>query len=214
MMANKKRIAVAAVCLVAVMALSFGVAAAHQSMDRADSNNVDNNILTRAALIDDENSKFIGKEIHDDTPLTATKGIQEKPYVIHDIETNGIVSLLADGVLPPDNITSFETADNVTPEVIVPNGSAAIFGQPNDAGWMCNDGDELVYQFEKYPSEVGDQTLVVGYILDGVMYPGEKFLEANGEYRLGIEKTGEYFIYVINASSDPLALKGGNVQFY
>ena len=48
-------------------------------------------------------------------------------------------------------------------------------------------------------------------ILDGVMYPGEKYLVEDGEYRHKIDKSGEYFVYVINASSDPLSLKSGDI---
>ena len=80
-------------------------------------------------------------------------------------------------------------------------------------GRFTKDTDELVYQFEKYPSEAIDQqTLVVGYVLDGVMYPGEKFTELSGEYRFKIEAPGEYFIYVVNGSSDPLSLKNGEIN--
>lgn len=53
--------------------------------------------------------------------------------------------------------------------------------------------------------------MVIGYILDGVMYPGEKYLVEDGEYRHKIDKSGEYFVYVINASSDPLSLKSGDI---
>ena len=121
------------------------------------------------------------------------------------------VKSFADEVVEPINIINFETTDSVTPEVIVPNGSAAIFSQAGGTGWICNDGDELIYRFEKFPSEVGAQTLVIGYILDGVMYPGEKYLVEDGEYRHKIDKSGEYFVYVINASSDPLSLKSGDI---
>ena len=91
------------------------------------------------------------------------------PGIVQDTKSNEIVKSFADEVVEPINITNFETTDSVTPEVIVPNGSAAIFSQAGGTGWVCNDGDELIYQFEKFPSEVGAQTLVIGYILDGVM---------------------------------------------
>lgn len=171
-----------------------------------------NTMLVRANLIDNENAMLIGKEVQDDTPFIAIEGAQEKPGAAYDTEVNEVVESFADELLQPINIANFETVDNATPEVIIPNGSAATFGQSDVMGWMCNIGDELVYRFEKYPSEVVDrQTLVVGFILNGEMHPGEKFLDLDGEYRHKVEENGEYFIYVVNAASDPLSLKNGDI---
>lgn len=185
--------------------------AGQQAMDRSDFHGSEDNVIDRAAIIDEENSMLVGKEVEDTTPLTATKGMKGTPGIVQDTKSNEIVKSFADEVVEPINITNFETTDNVTPEMIVPNGSAAIFSQAGGTGWICNDGDELIYRFEKFPSEVGAQTLVIGYILDGVMYPGEKYLVEDGEYRHKIDKSGEYFVYVINASSDPLSLKSGDI---
>lgn len=85
------------------------------------------------------------------------------------------------------------------------------------AAWCGSDAENAKqaaqYRFEKYPSEAIDQqSLVVGCVLDGVMYPGEKFTDLNGEYRFKVEIEGEYFIYVINAASDPLSLKNGSID--
>lgn len=218
MIVNKKRKVgvvvslLVAVSLIAAMSLLVGATEGQEAMDQTAQNNSANSLLDHATLIDDENDMFVGKEVVDDTPLTATKGAQAKADATSEIESTEIVDSFAEGVIPPANMTEFVAENNITPEVIVPNGSAAIFGKTDNAGWMCSEGEDLVYQFEKYPSEIGEQTLVVGYILDGVMYPGEKFLEIKGEYKCEIEQTGEYFIYVINASSDPLALKCGNVR--
>lgn len=214
MTANKKRIT-AVIVSFAVISLCGMTIAGQQIVDHTAPNDVGSNMLNRAALIDDENSMLIGKEVQDDTPLKATNSMLENPIdqgTLGTHEVNGIVNSFADKVVQPVNITNFETTDDVTPEVIIPNGSAAIFGKSTHVGWTCNVGDELIYHFEKYPSEVvNQQTLVVGYILDGVMYPGEKFLDLEGEYRYKVEENGEYFIYVLNAASDPLALENGNV---
>ena len=223
-MVNKKRVLVAimVVGLFATIILSGTTVAAHaqEFINRIILSDDENDILTsmnHATLIDDENEKFIGKEVHDNSQLESSKGFLGKQgagnTASNDVVKNAVVELFADGVIKPINITNFQTKDNMTPEVIIPNGSAATFGQTNSTGWMCNAGDELVYQFDKYPSESTDQqTLVVGYVLDDVMYPGEKFIEMNGEYRFKVEKTGEYFIYLLNGASDPLSLKGGNIH--
>jgi len=216
-MKNKKKITVVIVCLFVVITLCGVAVSGVQSMKHTAPNFVENYMINRATIINDENRMLIGKEVQDNTPLEATHSMMDKADVENDMlktkEENQIVNSFADKVVQPVNITNFETVDNMTPEVIIPNGSAAIFGQRNIVGWTCNIGDEVVYKFEKYPSEVvNKQTLIVGYILDGVMYPGEKFLEAKGEYKKKVEKNGEYFIYVINAASDPLTLKSGNIH--
>lgn len=223
-MVNKKRmfVTIMVVGLFTTIILSGTTVAAHaqEFINRIILSDDENDTLTsmdHATLINDENEKFIGKEVHDNSQLESSKGFLGKQSArntaSNDVVKNAVIELFADGVIKPINITNFQTKDNMTPEVIIPNGSAATFGQTDRTGWMCNTGDELVYQFDKYPSESTDQqTLVVGYVLDGVMYPGEKFTEMNGEYRFKVEKTGEYFIYLLNGASDPLSLKGGNIH--
>lgn len=223
-MNNKKRalVTVMVVGLFATIILSGTTVAAQaqEFINRIILNDDENDVLTnmnRATLIDDENEKFIGKEVRDNSQLESSKGFSEKQGAgnsdLEDVVTNAVVTSFADGVIKPINIANFQTTDRTTPEVIIPNGSAATFGQTDNIGWKCNVGDELVYQFEKYPSEaIEQQTLVVGYVLDGVMYPGEKFTELSGEYRFNIEVPGEYFIYVVNAASDPLSLQNGSID--
>lgn len=220
-MNGKRRtfVAIMVVGLLATIILSGTTVAAHaqEFINRLILSDDENDVLTsidHATLINDENEKFIGKEVHDNSKLESSKGFLGKQDAensnAEDAVNNTVIESFADGVVKPINITNFQTADNMTPEVIVPNGSAATFGQTDSTGWMCNAGDELVYQFDKYPSESTDQqTLVVGYVLDGVMYPGEKFTKMNAEYRFKVEKPGEYFIYLLNGASDPLSLKGG-----
>lgn len=226
-MVNKKRtlVTIIVVGLFATMILSGTtvVAQAQEFINRIILSDDENDILTsmnHATIIDDENEKFVGKEVQDNSQLESSKSSKgffgnqgAGTAALEDVRENAVVDSFADGVLNPINITNFQTTDNMTPEVIIPNGSAATFGQTDSVGWVCNVGEELVYQFEKYPSEsIDQQSLVVGYILDGVMYPGEKNAELNGEYRVKVEKKGEYFIYVINAASDPLSLKNGGIH--
>lgn len=222
-MKNKRWIvAIIAVCLCAAIILpGTSVAAqAQEFINRIILSDDENDVLTnmnRATLIDDENEKFIGKEVRDNSQLESSKGFSENQGAgnsnLEDAVKNAVVVSFADDIVKPMNITNFQTTDNITPEVIIPNGSAATFGQTDSAGWKCDVGDELVYRFEKYPSETIDQqSLVVGCVLNGVMYPGEKFTDLNGEYRFKVEIEGEYFIYVINAASDPLSLKNGSID--
>lgn len=172
--------------------------------------------MSHAMLIDDENASLIGTEVQDNMPLISKNDAiktEDLEGNLHALESeNLIVTSYDDEVLPPINMENFKTMDNVTPEVIMMNGSAAIFTQEDIEGWKCDVGEKIVYSFERYPSEVKEQqTLIVGYILNGVMHKGEKFLDLDGKYEYKIEKEGEYFIYVINADSDYLSLKKGNI---
>lgn len=214
MIEKKKHVTMAIVgSLLAVMVLCGMAASAQQSMGSTDVEETKDTILDRAILIDSGNIMLVGKEVQDDTPLTVAKGVQERTGEVNNTEANKVVESFVDEVVQPANIENFEVVDNTTAEMIIPNGSAATFGQSDTVGWKCNVGDELVYKFEKYPSEVvNQQILVVGYILDGVMYPGENFFDLDGEYRHKVEENGEYFIYVINAASDPLSLKNGIIH--
>lgn len=101
--------------------------------------------------------------------------------------------------------------NGTTPEMICPNGTVAIFKTEDAGGWNCEEGDMLIFEFEKYPLESrSNQTLGIGYIYDGKMFEAETYqADISGTYQLNIESDGEYFIYVLGASSDPISLKNG-----
>lgn len=95
----------------------------------------------------------------------------------------------------------------------MPNGSAVIFTQEKLNGWTCKVGDKLIYEFEKYESNVSSlQTIIIGYVLNGILYPGEEFKELSGTYQFEIVEEGGYHIYIISATSDYLALKQGTIN--
>ena len=62
----------------------------------------------------------------------------------------------------------------MTPEIIMTNGSMAVFYVNNYKGWNCKEGDTLTFSFEKYKSEtVQKQTFVIGYIVMELCMKGE-----------------------------------------
>ena len=70
-----------------------------------------------------------------------------------------------------------------------------------------------MYKFEKYATNITkSQSMVVGYILDGVLYQGNVMNDLSGTYQLDIAEAGEYYIYIISATSDYLALKQGEIS--
>lgn len=87
-----------------------------------------------------------------------------------------------------------------------------IFTQKDGEGWFCQPGDRLDYTFEKYPSSVvEEQSMAIGIIKDGVLYESDAISDLSGHYSVDIEEAGEYYIYLIGASSDYLALKEGSI---
>ncbi len=173
------------------------------------------NIFT-AQIIDDDNSDLIGTAVQDysnNINNGSNDSIKDNCDVVTGLPHNTIIQSLADdSITPPSSITLFSTENGNTPEVIMMNGSAVVFACDGENGWKCGDDEILIFDFEKYDSEVTDnQILIVGYILDGVMYPGEEFSDIKGSYSLKLEKGGEYYVYIISATSDYLSLKQGKI---
>lgn len=169
-----------------------------------------------AELITSENRELIGKEIIDnikpETSLGESFSATGKYENIIEL-SNVIDSIASDSIVLPDSVSEFEVVNNAIPEIIMTNGSMAIFYQNNYEGWNCKTGDTLSFSFEKYVSEVTpNQTIVVGYIRDGVLYDGVACTEIEEKFELEITEDGEYNIYVISATSDYLALKHGVIE--
>jgi len=172
-----------------------------------------------AVTVNDETRELIGKEIvNREAPVTMYEepedvSIDDLKLTDQLIGQSHIVEAFDDDILLPASIHEFEVVEENASEVIMTNGAAAIFYQNEYEGWECQAGDVLVFDFRKYNSEVTEnQTLIVGYIRDGVMYHSEEaFTELDGRYELKIEKDGEYHIYIISATSDYLTIKDGRI---
>lgn len=169
-----------------------------------------------AELITPENKGLIGKEVIDNIKPETSLGKDFAVSGIHEniIETSNVIdSVSSDSIVLPDSATEFAVTNNTIPEIIMTNGSMAIFYQNDFEGWNCKEGDTLLFSFEKYVSEVTpNQTIVVGYICDGVLYDGVAYKNIEDNFELAITESGEYNIYVISATSDYLALKQGVIE--
>lgn len=207
----------------------FFTACGQGTNDESDTNNTNKSsqMLRWAEVIDDKNRDLIGAEVSDpsipekveftdirdaDQP-DKLKGNAAEFEEERKMPENNVVKTLEDEtMIYPASISEFETTDGKTPEIIMPNGSAAIFMQRESKGWQCEPGDTLSYEFEKYESDVSDsQSVVIGYILNGTMYEGEVFRELDGTYQVDIAEEGEYYIYVISATSDYVAFQQGTI---
>lgn len=175
-------------------------------------------LLDKAELIDKKNRHLIGSEVIDFNPPqiminSSNKTDNKSIEGIDELENSIVLELADDSILIPSSITNFETINGISPEIIMPNGSAVIFTQEKLNGWTCKVGDKLIYEFEKYESNVSSlQTIIIGYVLNGILYPGEEFKELSGTYQFEIVEEGGYHIYIISATSDYLALKQGTIN--
>lgn len=207
-----KRSAVAAVLAVSFLAFT-GIAANATSIGRIIQSISD---WFGAELITADNRDLIGTEVIDAIKPEISLGERNRLNTIYEdiIEKSRVIdSVASDSIILPDSVSEFEVINNAIPEIIMTNGSMAVFYQNSYGGWTCKAGDTLSFSFEKYESTViSTQNLVVGYIRDGIMYDGTAFRKIDGKYELEIVESGEYNIYVISATSDYLALKQGAIE--
>lgn len=138
--------------------------------------------LTSSQLVTKNNRELIGKSvtINGDHVNTNTK-VENKSEIINEYDSN----------MYYDNVTEIAVKSNseneyTTPEIILINGAPCIFTKDDGgSGWTLSKGDVISFEFEKYPSEIIDeQILVIGYIHDGKLYSGEPFGDLYGKYKL------------------------------
>lgn len=163
--------------------------------------------------ITEENRDFIGTQtVYSDYFLD----INTKQY---KLENNPIIKNMdpdihLDSALASSSnfIVKEENNKYITPEVIGTNGSVGIFTKKDNSGWMLNKGQVLTINFNKYKSKiVENQTVVIGYIVNGRMVNGQSFRELSGTYKITSDEPGEYYIYIVNASSEYIAFKEGDI---
>ena len=161
--------------------------------------------LTEAELITDNNRGLIGTVITNTETAEAhspdyNESNEQGEEATPTIPENTIITDVKENVLIPAAITVFIAEDNTTPEVIMPNGSCAVFAPSVGAkGWICQKGDVLHFAFEKV-------------VYNGTMLEGETINDMQGEYVYTADDQGSYAVYVISATSDYLSLKEGEVS--
>lgn len=180
--------------------------------------------LFGAQLVTTANRELIGKEVIDHkmpeiirsgetkTDNAGQNNLNEDHFADNLAECHIIDEFSSDHSILPASISEFEAIKGLTPEIIMTNGGMAVFYQGDYDGWNCKLGDILSFSFERYQSETASaQTLVIGYIRDGIVYEGKTFKELSGCYKLSVREEGKYNLYVINAASDYLTLKQSNI---
>ncbi|MDR5587430.1 hypothetical protein [Clostridium aquiflavi] len=118
-----------------------------------------------------------------------------------------------DSALISKFIVKKENDKYITPEIIGANGSISVFTKEDGSGWTLNKGEELIINFNKYKSKiVKDQNIIIGYVLNGKMIKGKTFSDLSGSYKLTADESGEYYIYMVNSSSEYVAFKEGSIE--
>lgn len=187
-----------------------------------------NFILNHSAIVSDFNRDLIGTEITDKNYIIYSNGTyknsngdvidwDELARKQEKIQDNRIIKEIQQDNFSPSSIVEV-IIDNISknsyssPEILLVNNSACILTKEDGSGFNLKKGDTLEYNFEKYKSNVvEEQTLIIGYVKDGVMYQGKNYNDLKDSYILEAQEEGEYFIYLLSASSDYLTLKQGKL---
>lgn len=165
-----------------------------------------------AAEITDENRHLVGKEKEYEIypSSSGVMGFEIPEFVF--LSNSNIINDIKNKDFLPRYVSDIQTSDGRLPEIIIDVNACAVLYQEDYAGWKCEEGETLYFDFSEYPLENGRaQTLIVGYVLNGVMYEGEFFEELNGSYQLEIEKEGEYYIYLLSGDVDYISIEYGAV---
>lgn len=168
-------------------------------------------IINGASYITEQNRHLIG------TQAGTGDGKIEENNEHYTLKTNHIIKSIdpemrLDSALISEFTVKEENTVCTTPEIIGTNGSISVFTKEDGSGWMLNKGQVLTLNFNKYNSKVIEhQTVIIGYVLNGKMVSGKNFSELSGSYKITADESGEYYIYIVNASSDYVAFKEGSI---
>ncbi|MNW44727.1 hypothetical protein D3C74_219660 [compost metagenome] len=204
------------VCIISLITLTSVLAANQRMLRSSELLTDDNKQLIGKETISEyhivyRDGKYIdsyGNEISEGDLLKSTQNSIPKNRIIQQINLNNFI---------PSSIVEFETKliDRmfISPEIITINGSVSILTKSDGEGWDLELGDQIRFVFDKYPSEVIDnQKLLIGYIKDGILNQGQVSDQLKGEYLLNIDDSGEYYVFLLNVSSDPISLKKGTLM--
>ena len=188
-------------------------------------------MLTYSEVVDDSNRSLIGTEIIDNNYIIYKNGsytnaqgevidLDKLRKAQEGIPENRIIEEVQIDHYTPSSIIEVivEKAGDHTyssPEIMLINNSVCVLTKEDGSGWSLEEGDTLEYNFEKYKSSVvARQNLIIGYVKDGIMYQGEGYQQLSASYALKAEDKGEYYIYLLSASSDYLTLKQGELGYH
>ena len=177
--------------------------------------------LDEAAIVNDENRHLIGTESKESYYIIIDKdgmardsqgnyGTLEEVLAMNykEPEKSRLVKSIEDETLMPKSYLETHPKKQWVnkffyPEIIMVNSSAFILTKSEGEGWNLDVGDCITYKFEKAKSAViKNQTMIIGYIHNGVLKTGNINRDIAGEYSLTVTEKGIYYIWALSASSD------------
>lgn len=91
-----------------------------------------------------------------------------------------------------------------------------ILKKEDGSGWNLKKGETLQVQLDLYPSEINygsGQGIIYQYIYNGkLMKEVYSETDLSQNYELKAAKSGEYYICLAGASSDPITIEYGKIQ--
>lgn len=225
----KKKKLIRRLLLVAV--IGIGVSAAAVAL--ANQPIILNGVLLRigAEEINDANRAYVGKEMkaghtaevrrESEIREEAAAGTSSRPESERTYELPDFIKDIESYEKLPYAMDTFESKKedgyDTTPEIIFTNNAMVILTKEGNKGWKLKKGQTLHFETEEYPSEVNQgrgQAIIYTYILDGKLMNqdyGDGRRGLSQKYDLKAEKSGEYYLCLTGASSDPISIKSGRL---
>ena len=190
--------------------------------------------IGKAALIDETNRNWIGKEVVYEAEVVhgaeieqiteeeaeAIAEMQKKERIERALDNDYIDFVDEEEFFLPSTVNPFETAEVTgfyeTPEVIMGSRAMVIFTKPDGTGWHLESGDILSFKAEQYLLETKNsanrgRTILFGYLLDGKLHQDKEDEGEYHQYTLRAKQAGEYFI-TIYCRGSLLTLKKGRIE--
>ena len=185
--------------------------------------------LSRSAVLNDENKYFVGSQVDDDYYIIidedgnyrdshGNEGSLEEIISKNELHKDSEkVKEIEDNVLNPASyveIAGEKGSDGSVryPAIILINNSVCILTNNAGDGWNLDKGESLKVKIIKEDAgSARKRNMIVGYIQDGVLKKGEALNSDECECVFTAEVAGEYYIYLLSASSDYLTLEGLNI---
>lgn len=129
-----------------------------------------------------------------------------------------LVTTIEDEILSPKSYTEIKPQNikgksTIYPEITMLNNEVYILTESDGSGWKLKKDESFVYGYERAENKlVENQTLVIGVIKDGVLKEGITFRSKDGVFTFTAEEDGEYFLYLLSASTEYQTIREGIVK--
>lgn len=183
--------------------------------------------LEQNEVVNEENKHLIGTEVkverNAEKLLDENLKPEEREAIMKEklLASTSIIKDISDSVLIPSGVTevvvekSTVTDQYIYPSQILVNGDISILKNQDNTGWNLKNGDKVIINFSKYPTETKiQQTLGIGYVCNGILEEPNFSINENGNCEILISVEGEYYFYFQSFTSDYLTLHEEKINIY